>query len=109
MLIHDDQGWHLDKRISVAHILATLGFASALAGWMYALSDRVTINEQTINQNRAVVTVELAGVQAQLQAGRERDRELVVELNRNYQEILHRLERIEDGLNRHIESASSVD
>ena len=93
------QGWHLDKRISIAHILTTVAMASALAAWMWALSDRVVRNEQRIVTHEAVVDVEIASINA-------RDRELLEMNNRHYQEILRRLERIEDGVDRHIESTA---
>ena len=100
-------GWHLDKRISVAHILTTLAMAFALAGWMYAISERVTTNQQKILTHEAVVAVEFVGVQAQLEGVRERDKELMMEWLRQNQEILRRLERIEDSVNRHIEAGAS--
>lgn len=110
MLSHDPQatplrGWHLDKRVNVTHIFATLGFAFGLAAWMYALSDRVTINHQDIEKHEELVALEFTGVQAQLSASRERDKELMLQLNMNYKEIIRKLERIEDGVNRHIEAS----
>jgi len=101
-------GWHLDKRISVAHILTTLAMAFALAGWIYALSERVVTNQQKIRTHEAVVAVEFVGVQAQLEAVRERDKELMLEWVRQNQEILRRLERIEDSVNRHLETTQGT-
>lgn len=94
------QGWHLDKRISVAHLLTTVMMAVALGAWMWALSERVTLNKQAIITHEAVVEVEIEAINA-------RDRELMEMNNRHYQEILRRLERIEDGVSRHIESPNN--
>lgn len=90
------KGWHLDKRISVAHILATLGFAAGLGGAVYGISERITLVEQNVDKHEALTELEFIGVHAQLEAVRQRDAAFK-------QEIIRRLERIEDGVNRHIE------
>jgi len=108
MLIHDPSasplsGWHLDKRISVAHILATLSMTTALVAWIWALSERVVVNERTINSNREITMVEHGSMQLQITAVEKRDATMMAEWIRQNSEILRRLERIEDGVNRHIQ------
>lgn len=100
------KGWHLDKRISITHIFATLSFAVGLGALLYALDNRVTLVEQTVHTNRELTKLEFTGVQAQLRAARDRDKDMLVILNRNYQNIIHRLERMED---RQIESLKAED
>jgi hypothetical protein len=94
MIRKDESGWHLDKRVSVTHILTTLAMACALAAWMYALSDRVTVNTQDISKHVAVVDV-------QMEAFKKADREAAFERIRQYNDIIRRLERIEDSLKAH--------
>jgi hypothetical protein len=107
MIRHDKEGWHLDKRISLAHIFATLSFAVALASVIWALESRVTVVEQTQVTHKAVVAVEMTGVQAQLAGVRNRDKEMMLEWIRQNQEILRRLERIEDSVNTSKNNGSS--
>ena len=99
VIARDDQGWHLDKRIGVAHILTTVSLLIGLGSVMWALETRVTQVEQRVLTHETVVDVELKAINA-------RDRELLEMNNRHYQEILRRLERIEDGVDRHIESTA---
>ena len=99
VIVRDDQGWHLDKRIGVAHILTTVSLLIGLGSVMWALETRVTQVEQRVTSHETVVDVELKAIKA-------RDRELMEANNRHYLEILRRLERIEDGVDRHIESTA---
>ena len=99
VIARDDQGWHLDKRIGVAHILTTVSLLIGLGSVMWALETRVTQVEQRVTSHETVVDVELKAIKA-------RDRELMEANNRHYLEILRRLERIEDGVDRHIESTA---
>lgn len=114
VITHDKDGWHLDKRISVAHILATVSMTAALGSFLWALDNRVTVVEQTQITHEAVLAVEMTGVQEQLRAVRERDKQMMLEWIRQNQEIIRRLERIEDGnqkvqdsVNQHITSSEN--
>ena len=97
MISRDEQGWHLDKRIGVAHILTTVSLLIGLGSVMWALETRVTQVEHRVTQHETVVDIEISAI-------KEQDRELMIMNNRHYQEILRRLERIEDAANRHIEN-----
>lgn len=96
------RGWHLDKRISVAHFFATFAFAIALSTTIYTvrndIENRITDVEQSQSQHEALSKLEFAGVSARLQALQERDVAFKLE-------IIRRLERIEDGIDRHIENS----
>ena len=105
MIKHDPcqkihQGWHLDKRISVAHFFATFAFATAIVSYQYAQSERITLVEQEASKHEAVSTLEFKGIGARLSAVQERDVAFKLE-------IIRRLERIEDGIDRHIETTSN--
>lgn len=43
------EGWHLDKRVSVSHIITTITVAGMLMVWMFTLESRVTVNEVRID------------------------------------------------------------
>ena len=110
MISHDPEatalkGWHLDKRISVAHILATLSMTAALGSILWALETRVTMTELGLEKQSEINQVEHAAMQAQVRDVKARDIQLMNEWVRQNGEILRRLERIEDGVNRHIESS----
>ena len=106
MIKHDPnekltQGWHLDKRISVAHFFATFAFATALASTIYGVSNRITMVEQSAAKHEALAALEFTGVNAQMRSLRERDVAFKLE-------IIRRLERIEDGIDRHIENSEHM-
>ena len=44
-------GWHLDKRVSVGHIVTTITVAIGLAVFLLRLESRVDINSQAITYN----------------------------------------------------------
>ena len=105
-ITHKNGSWHLDKRVQIADIVALLMIGIALAAWIFALSERVSTNTGRIGTHEQVMEVEVAKIQTQIDAHSERDRELMQEMNRHYQEILgrlsdqtRRLERIEDRVN----------
>ncbi len=41
-------GWHVDKRISIGHLITTATVAVALMVWMFELENRVTVSEVKI-------------------------------------------------------------
>ena len=79
--------------------MTTVSLLIGLGSVMWALETRVTQVEQRVTSHETVVDVELKAIKA-------RDRELMEANNRHYLEILRRLERIEDGVDRHIESTA---
>jgi len=98
MLAHDDiKGWHLDKRIGVAHLLTTASFLFGFGAIMWALENRVTKVEQRVVTHEATTEVEINTI-------KERDRQLLIDMNRHYVEIKQSLIRIEDKIERHTES-----
>ena len=98
MIAHDEiQGWHLDKRIGVAHILTTVSLLVGLGSVIWALENRVTKVEQRVVTHEATTEVEINTI-------KERDRQLLTEMNRHYMEIKQSLVRIEDKIERHTES-----
>ena len=118
MIKHDPgatalKGWHLDKRISVAHILTTVSFVVGLGSVIWALESRVTLTEQNLKKDREVNEVhrevdrvEHDSIVAQVEAVKMRDIQLMNEWVRQNNEILRRLERIEDGVNGHIAASA---
>ena len=96
-------GWYFDRKISIANILTMLAIAAALASWQWAESVRTTVNAQNIAKHEAITAVEYRATQNQIKSMQERDKELMFEWVRQNQDIIRRLERIEDGLKRHID------
>ena len=111
MLRHDPEanvttGWHLDKRISVAHILATLSMTAALGSVLWSLETRVTMTELNLERNSEVNQVEHLALYSQVKDVKARDIQLMNEWVRQNGDIIRRLERIEDGVNKHITESS---
>ena len=75
--------WHLDKRISISHIVTTLTVAVAIVIWLMRLESAVSLNSSGIVNN----TIQIQRVEQAQSA--------------QYSEILRRLERIDDRLNTH--------
>jgi hypothetical protein len=121
MIAHDDkkgplQGWHLDKRITVSHLFTTLAFALAIGGVQYAQDVRLTNVENDVQAHEVIVAMEIANTkeqfQLQMDAVKEMDRKTILQQNAHFNDIIvrlteqtRRLERIEDGIDRHIESS----
>jgi len=105
MIVHDPNkpihhGWHLDKRISLAHIMTTVSLLFGLGSVIYAIETRVTLVEQRVITHEAVTDVELAAI-------KDNDRNIAVEMTRHYMEIRKSLIRIEDQLDRHSENSAT--
>jgi hypothetical protein len=75
-------GWQLDRHISLGHLLTTITVAGAVMIWMFKLEGRVSVVESNINHMQSSAL--LARTQADQQ----------------YAEIIRRLERIDDNLNK---------
>lgn len=73
-------GWHLDKRISLGHLVTTATVTIALLTWMFTLENRVTVNEVKI------VAAEKANEKASYDQGAQ------------YFEIIRRLERLDQKI-----------
>jgi hypothetical protein len=114
------KGWHLDKRITVSHLFTTLAFAVAIGGVLYAQDSRITSVEHTQETHTITTTLEMSNqkvqFQLQLDAIKENDRQMMAAQLQHFNQILVRLaeqtrklERIEDGVNRHIETSLKRD
>jgi hypothetical protein len=114
------KGWHLDKRITVSHLFTTLAFAVAIGGVLYAQDSRITNVEHTQETHSITTTLEMNNqkvqFQLQLDAIKENDRAMMAAQLQHFNQILVRLaeqtrklERIEDGVNRHIETSLKRD
>lgn len=73
-------GWHLDKRVSIGHVITTLTVAATLLVFGLRLEGRISLNEHRIVQT-----------EQHLQELRETQ-------SINQAEIIRRLERISDKL-----------
>jgi hypothetical protein len=114
------KGWHLDKRITVSHLFTTLAFAVAIGGVLYAQDSRITNVEHVQDTHAITTTLEMNNqkvqFQLQLDAIKENDRAMMSAQLQHFNQILVRLaeqtrklERIEDGVNRHIETSLKRD
>lgn len=109
MLQHDDRlgffsGWHLDKRVSIAHLLATIGFAFGLASWQWAEHERVTVLQKDLQAHELVDVAEKTALNTQLSDIKETDKETLMAMNRQYAEILQRLSSIDKNVTTHLEN-----
>lgn len=79
----DNNKWHLDKRVSIGHLITTLAMVSAAALWMLRLEGRMDVVDlRDFQTDRRI---------EQIEASRQsRDAE-----------IIRRLERIQDTLAEH--------
>lgn len=102
MIKHDPdkrltQGWHLDKRISLAHIFTTISLVIALGSVMWAIETRVTLVEQRVSTHEVTTTIELNNI-------KEADRNAAMLQTERYEGISTQLRRIEDKVDRHSEN-----
>ena len=75
--------WHLDKRVSVGHLITTLAMVGAAALWMLRIEGRIDlVNLRDLQTERRIEQIELSRQSSDA-------------------EIIRRLERIQDTLAAH--------
>jgi hypothetical protein len=87
----DRGGWHLDKKISIGHLVTTGTVAVAMIAWMLRLENQVSVHDVRIDlaeKTMASARIEEATHHAQLKA----------EQAAQYAELIRRLERIDSHL-----------
>lgn len=84
-------GWHLDKRVSIGHVVTTITVAASVMIFGLRLEGRVAVNEVQIANNIAAIEQSRLMATAQYVEAR-------TESNQHYQELIRRLERISDQL-----------
>lgn len=47
--------WHLDKRVSVGHLVTTITVAIAVVAWSFQIQGRIAINELKIGNNEKAI------------------------------------------------------
>lgn len=92
--------WHLDKRISVGHIVTTVVVVATFAVWLMSIEGRVKLNEKELLDIRK----EDAAMELRLQAQAAR---LDARIDAQYAEIIRRLERLDHQLQRHAENSDT--
>lgn len=82
----DETGWHLKKEIQLGHVLTTLALAVAMYGYIATMEKRITLLE-----SQAAAQMAIDGRQD-------------VEKQQAYEALFRQLTRLEDKLDRLIES-----
>lgn len=62
-----DPGWHLDRRISLGHLVTTVTFLVAMVLWGARLETRITVTETTVQAQKEQVNTGLHDVKVRLQ------------------------------------------
>ena len=91
------KGWTLDRKIN---IFGTIGFLLAISSWVWNISDRVEANARNIASHKEVLSIQIAD----LKEDRIHTERISAE---RFTEILLKLNRIEDKVDRHTESTST--
>jgi hypothetical protein len=77
--------WHLDKRVSVSHLITTILVIISVVAWSFQLQNKIANNAREIDRNSVDIALLRSDSAAQ------------------YGEILRRLERIQEQQGRHLE------
>ncbi len=77
---HHDARWHLDKRISVGHLITTLTVVVSVVIWSLQLQAKITVVEVRIEGNEQSIADVRSEVKSQ------------------YTEIIRRLERLDEKI-----------
>jgi len=85
-MMSDETGWHLKKEIQLGHVLTTLALAVAMYGYIATMEKRITLLES----------------QAALQTAIDSRQD--IEKQQAYEALFRQLTRLEDKLDRLIES-----
>ncbi len=48
-------GWHVDKRVSIGHIVTTVMAVAVFVGWISTVDRKTDTNRQNIEFNRAMI------------------------------------------------------
>jgi hypothetical protein len=83
MAVEPNNKWHLDKRVSVGHLITTLAMVAAISMWLFRLEGRIDL-------------VELRDEQMQV-----RIEQIDVDRVARDNEIIRRLEHIQNTLAEH--------
>jgi hypothetical protein len=62
--IDDRRHWHLDKKVNLSHMVATLGLAFALFTWANTVERRIDANSLGIIHSKELVELENRNVKA---------------------------------------------
>lgn len=81
-------GWHLDKRVSVGHLVTTLVVLMSVFWWGAKLQEKQSINDIRITNNEKAIQALRQSIETQ------------------NGEIIRRLEGIDSKMDRHLESHS---
>lgn len=85
----DDQ-WHLDKRLSVSHIVATVTLLAMGAGVYIDIDNRVTRLEVTAEHTASMVAGSVNRIEGQLGDLKFEVKEQLGDLNRKFDKMLER-------------------
>lgn len=79
----EDGAWHLDKKVNVSHIIATLMLAGAIFAWGSKMEQRVAIVEATAQR------------QAQVDQSQDQEfRRYVVEMREDIRELSRKIDKL---------------
>lgn len=79
----DDSAWHLDKKVNVSHILATLTLASAIFMWGSKIEQRIALVEASAVRQQAID-----------QAQDQEFRRYVVEMREDVREMSRKIDKL---------------
>lgn len=85
-----DDEWHLDKKVSVSHIIATLTFFALGAGVYIDMDNRVTRLEVTAEHTANIVAGSVNRIEGQLGDLKFEVKEQLGDLNRKFDKMLER-------------------
>lgn len=90
--------WHLEKSVSLTHILSTAGLLMAMVGGYANMTSRMAVIEsQQAQFNRQVV--QILEAQSRIDARQDSDiAELKKIIREDYREILHKLDNLQGKL-----------
>ena len=98
-MVEVDHKWHLDRRVSVGHIVTTLVVVVSFVIWMLTLESRVSTNTLNIAYNKAAEEkhqmVEHVRLEVKLDSQTKR---LEGRMEAQYNEIIRRLEILDQRM-----------
>lgn len=79
----DEAAWHLDKRVNIGHLAATLTLAVAIVGWGAAIDRRLAVSEEKL----AAMQLDQGKQDARLES-------VVIQLRDDMKEMIRKLDRL---------------
>lgn len=96
-VISQDSKWHLDKRVNISHIVATVILAGSIFKWGSGIENRIAVLEAQKQQESEYIQQQIQGIREDSLRNSELLRGEISRLRQSQDRISDKLDRIIEG------------